>query len=40
MRAYGISALQRTGRVALPKLERQAVRLRSPYLRTAAGKVG
>jgi acetolactate synthase-1/3 small subunit len=40
MRAYGISALQRTGRVALPKLERQAARLRSPYLRTAAGKVG
>jgi len=35
MRAYGISALQRTGRVALPKLERQAsTRLRS------LGKVG
>jgi acetolactate synthase I/III small subunit len=35
MRAFGISALQRTGRVALPKLERQAVRLRS-----VSGKVG
>jgi acetolactate synthase-1/3 small subunit len=34
MRAYGIVALQRTGRVALPKLERQATRLRS------LGKVG
>ena len=34
MRAYGIEALQRTGRVALPKLERQATRLRS------LGKVG
>ena len=34
MRAYGIGALQRTGRVALPKLERQATRLRS------LGKVG
>jgi len=34
MRAYGMSALQRTGRVALPKLERQATRLRS------LGKVG
>ena len=29
MRAYGIPELQRTGRVALPKLERQAPRLRS-----------
>ena len=29
MRAYGIVELQRTGRVALPKLERQAPRLRS-----------
>ncbi|MGH9150371.1 MAG: acetolactate synthase small subunit [Acidimicrobiales bacterium] len=29
MRAYGISELQRTGRVALPKLERSAPRLRS-----------
>jgi acetolactate synthase-1/3 small subunit len=35
MRAYGISELQRTGRVALPKLERQATRLR-----TVTGKVG
>jgi acetolactate synthase I/III small subunit len=35
MRAFGISALQRTGRVALPKLERQATRLRS-----VSGKVG
>jgi acetolactate synthase-1/3 small subunit len=34
MRAYGIGALQRTGRVALPKLERQAARLRP------LGKVG
>jgi len=45
MRAYGITAIQRTGRVALPKLERTAQRLsksglRPPYLRTAAGKVG
>jgi acetolactate synthase-1/3 small subunit len=29
MRSYGIIELQRTGRVALPKLERQAPRLRS-----------
>jgi acetolactate synthase-1/3 small subunit len=29
MRAYGIVELQRTGRVALPKLERQVPRLRS-----------
>ena len=29
MRSYGIVELQRTGRVALPKLERQAPRLRS-----------
>jgi acetolactate synthase-1/3 small subunit len=29
MRGYGIVELQRTGRVALPKLERQAPRLRS-----------
>ncbi len=29
MRPYGIVELQRTGRVALPKLERQAPRLRS-----------
>ena len=29
MRTYGIIELQRTGRVALPKLERQAPRLRS-----------
>ena len=29
MRAYGIVELQRTGRIALPKLERQAPRLRS-----------
>jgi acetolactate synthase I/III small subunit len=29
MRPYGIVELQRTGRVALPKLERQATRLRS-----------
>jgi acetolactate synthase-1/3 small subunit len=35
MRAYGISELQRTGRVALPKLERQA-----PRLRSVKGKVG
>jgi acetolactate synthase-1/3 small subunit len=36
MRAYGIVELQRTGRVALPKLDRQAPRLRS----VATGKVG
>jgi len=35
MRVYGITALQRTGRVALPKLERQA-----PRLRSVTGKVG
>jgi len=29
MRAYGIVELQRTGRVALPKLERQVTRLHS-----------
>ena len=29
MRAYGIAELQRTGRIALPKLERQVPRLRS-----------
>ena len=29
MRGYGIAELQRTGRVALPRLERQAPRLRS-----------
>ena len=34
LRAYGIVELQRTGRVALPKLERQA-----PRLRTVKGKV-
>ncbi|HET9731962.1 MAG TPA: acetolactate synthase small subunit [Acidimicrobiales bacterium] len=36
MRAYGIVELQRSGRVALPRLERQAARLRS----VATGKVG
>ena len=35
MRPYGIIELQRTGRVALPKLERQA-----PRLRSVSGKVG
>jgi acetolactate synthase-1/3 small subunit len=35
LRPYGIVELQRTGRVALPKLERQAARLRS-----VKGKVG
>ena len=35
MRAYGIVELQRTGRVALPKLDRQA-----PRLRSVSGKVG
>ena len=35
MGGFGITALQRTGRVALPKLERQVVRLRS-----VTGKVG
>jgi acetolactate synthase-1/3 small subunit len=35
MRPYGIAELQRTGRVALPKLERQA-----PRLRSVSGKVG
>ena len=35
MRPFGIAELQRTGRVALPKLERQASRLRS-----VMGKVG
>ena len=39
MRAYGISALQRTGRVALPKLERQAQRLQTSGIRSL-GKVG
>ena len=34
MRPFGIDELQRTGRVALPKLERQA-----PRLRTVTGKV-
>jgi acetolactate synthase-1/3 small subunit len=34
LRPYGINELQRTGRVALPKLERQA-----PKLRTVKGKV-
>ena len=29
MRPFGIVELQRTGRVALPKLERQAPRLRA-----------
>jgi acetolactate synthase-1/3 small subunit len=35
VRAYGIVELQRTGRVALPKLEKQA-----PRLRSVKGKVG
>ena len=35
LRPYGIVELQRTGRVALPKLERQA-----PRLRSVSGKVG
>jgi acetolactate synthase I/III small subunit len=35
LRPYGIIELQRTGRVALPKLERQA-----PRLRAVRGKVG
>jgi acetolactate synthase I/III small subunit len=35
LRPYGIVELQRTGRVALPKLERQA-----PRLRSVRGKVG
>jgi acetolactate synthase-1/3 small subunit len=35
LRPYGIVELQRTGRVALPKLERQA-----PRLRAVRGKVG
>ena len=35
MRPFGIVELQRTGRVALPKLERQA-----PRLRSVSGKVG
>ncbi|HUR17837.1 MAG TPA: acetolactate synthase small subunit [Acidimicrobiales bacterium] len=35
MRSYGIVEVQRTGRVALPKLERQA-----PRLRSVSGKVG
>ena len=35
MRAYGIVELQRTGRVALPKLEKQA-----PRLRAVKGKAG
>ena len=34
MRAYGIVELQRTGRVALPRLDRQAPRLRSVSGRT------
>ena len=41
MRVFGISALQRTGRVALPKPERQATRLRPVSARSApTGKVG
>jgi acetolactate synthase-1/3 small subunit len=39
MRPYGITALQRTGRVALPKLERQAHGLPKSGLRSL-GKVG
>ncbi len=39
MRAYGISALQRTGRVALPKLERQAHHSPKSGIRSL-GKVG
>jgi len=39
MRVYGISALQRTGRVALPKLERQAQRPHTSGIRSL-GKVG
>jgi acetolactate synthase-1/3 small subunit len=35
MRPFGIGELQRTGRVALPKLERQA-----PRLRSVSGRVG
>ncbi|HUQ40605.1 MAG TPA: acetolactate synthase small subunit [Acidimicrobiales bacterium] len=35
LRPYGIEELQRTGRVALPKLDRQA-----PRLRSVSGKVG
>jgi acetolactate synthase I/III small subunit len=35
MRPFGIDDVQRTGRVALPKLERQA-----PRLRSVSGKVG
>ncbi len=35
MRPFGIVDLQRTGRIALPKLERQA-----PRLRSVSGKVG
>jgi acetolactate synthase-1/3 small subunit len=35
MRAYGIVELQRTGRVALPRLDRQP-----PRLRSVSGKVG
>lgn len=35
LRPYGIAELQRTGRAALPKLERQA-----PRLRSVTGKVG
>ncbi len=35
MRPYGINELQRTGRVALPKLERQ-----SPRLRSVTGRAG
>jgi acetolactate synthase-1/3 small subunit len=35
IRPYGIVELQRTGRVSLPRLERQA-----PRLRTVSGKVG
>jgi acetolactate synthase-1/3 small subunit len=35
MRPYGITQLQRTGRVALPKLDKQA-----PRLRSVRGKVG
>jgi acetolactate synthase-1/3 small subunit len=40
MRAYGIVELQRTGRVALPRLDRQERDRQASRLRSVTGKVG
>lgn len=40
MRGYGINALQRTGRVALPRLDRQAPALRAVPDQTTTERVG